>query len=411
MLTTVVVLFDLFPVTPTVKNLEDLSLFALLDLFNYPVRVEYSAKGCTIRCEQRCRIGDALQGQPVTNRRSFQFLHVDDFYSKHTIMRTTTVLLFAVILLLARPAEAQDDNLLGQLFRALLDLLCSLPLLDLFCNAGGGCDGYRPWWTLVQEVCDADTEFCEHPVDTCLIVDLGGTCVQIPDACTLNIDPVCGCDGITYDNDCVRQAARVSKASDGPCPATCGGIAGTACSQEDEFCEYEAGTCGFADASGTCVHVSVVCPFNFVPVCGCDGTTYNNDCLRQAARVSKERDGACTTATTCGGIAGTICTEEDEFCDYDAGSCEFADASGECVPIPENCIEIYDPVCGCDGVTYGNDCERQSARVTKASDGPCPEPCGGIAGVSCSETDAFCEYEAGTCETADASGVCVSRSG
>lgn len=58
---------------------------------------------------------------------------------------------------------------------------------------------------------------CELPAGECNVDDLGGTCVQIPDLCTQDFVPVCGCDGKTYGNDCERLAARVQKSHDGEC--------------------------------------------------------------------------------------------------------------------------------------------------------------------------------------------------
>lgn len=72
----------------------------------------------------------------------------------------------------------------------------------------------------------------------------------------------------------------------------------------------------------------------------------------------------------CGGVAGFACGE-GQFCDQEPGQCNTADAGGTCVAKPEVCIEIYQPVCGCDGVTYGNDCHRMSAGATKRHDGEC----------------------------------------
>jgi hypothetical protein len=66
--------------------------------------------------------------------------------------------------------------------------------------------------------CDDPGTFCDYPPDMgCGFTDGSGVCRQIPDACTDDVNPVCGCDGETYSNACQAAASGVSVAAQGAC--------------------------------------------------------------------------------------------------------------------------------------------------------------------------------------------------
>ena len=74
----------------------------------------------------------------------------------------------------------------------------------------------------------------------------------------------------------------------------------------------------------------------------------------------------------CGGFPGLQC-DAGLFYQKRAGTCAVIDMAGRCVRVPQVCPRYYRPVCGCDNKTYGNDCERQMAMVSKAHNGKCKE--------------------------------------
>ncbi len=74
---------------------------------------------------------------------------------------------------------------------------------------------------------------------------------------------------------------------------------------------------------------------------------------------------------TCGGFVGGGC-QDGEYCDVTIqNACGGADLPGVCKKVTDFCPEIYQPVCGCDGRTYGNDCQRIDAEVQLDHPGAC----------------------------------------
>uniref|UniRef100_A0A8C1I0U8 Agrin n=1 Tax=Cyprinus carpio carpio TaxID=630221 RepID=A0A8C1I0U8_CYPCA len=212
-----------------------------------------------------------------------------------------------------------------------------------------------------------------------------GRCV-CPKGCLETRQPVCGSDGMTYENECKLNVEACTKqlelrvVAHGECK-TCGSTVcswGARCVQNKCECQQCMGQ-----------------PMK--PVCGSDGNTYNNDCELRLASCKKQRKievakpGICDEDCGSGGSGSGSETCEQDRCRRYGGSWDDDTEDDRCMcdyicqAVPRS------PVCGSDGNTYTSECELKKARCEKQMDlqlqsqGPC-SPTSLAASQHCSKT-------------------------
>jgi hypothetical protein len=94
---------------------------------------------------------------------------------------------------------------------------------------------------------------------------------------------------------------------------------------------------------------------------------------------------------TCGGLVGQSCTAAT-YCTWKNYSCGVADQIGTCAARPGACVEVVQPVCACNGMTYSNECAAATAGQDLSDAENCPPPEGMF---SCGTT--FCSHGSEYC--------------
>lgn len=179
--------------------------------------------------------------------------------------------------------------------------------------------------------------------------------------CYMLYDPVCGCNGVTYSNDCFARCAGVTTFTRGECqPHGCHADFNFQITQNTFTVNFTNTSTGSNTA-------------NFSSSWDFGDSSVSNAINPSHTYTAAGTYTVCLIISATASTPGAICT--DTICKTIHVGVQVPCIDSSQINLSCLCSQVYDPVCGCDGVTYTNDCIARCHGVTRWTHGSCQQGC------------------------------------